>query len=339
MSQADSGARAAGGQMPARRRPRLTQEGVVIAISVGLFVIFSLFLNNFLSQGNILALLKNVSILGTLAVGMGFVVIGRGIDLTMVAVMVVGMAFSIWLSTQGLSFEMAVLVGGGLVALIGLCTGLLIAVAEIPPIFATLAIASAIYGGGRIAFKSDVLYAPADIAWLQFIGAGKVAGVPASILVFAVLALVVSLFLRRTRFGRFIYATGDNPLAARNSGLPTRPVIVSQYVFSALIAFLAGILLTGLVSGINTRLYNSTLIYDVLLVVVLGGISLSGGQGGVRNIIVGTVLVGILINGMTILNFSYTSQNLIKSVILLGALAIDAIINPRDEQTSQSGDI
>jgi ribose transport system permease protein len=77
----------------------------------------------------------------------------------------------------------------------------------------------------------------------------------------------------------------------------------------------------------------------VLLVVVLGGISLSGGQGGVRNVLVGTVLVGILINGMTIMNFSYTSQNLIKSVILLAALALDAVINPRDEQTSQSGDI
>ena len=73
--------------------------------------------------------------------------------------------------------------------------------------------------------------------------------------------------------------------------------------------------------------------------VVLGGIGLSGGQGGVRNVIVGTILVGILINGMTILNFSYTSQNLIKSVILLGALAIDAVINPRDEQTSQQGDL
>jgi ribose transport system permease protein len=81
------------------------------------------------------------------------------------------------------------------------------------------------------------------------------------------------------------------------------------------------------------------LIYDVLLVVVLGGIGLSGGQGGVRNVIVGTILVGVLTNGMTILNISFTAQNLIKGVILLAALAIDAILNPRDEQTSQSGDI
>ncbi len=321
------------------RRVKITQESVVTAIAALLFVVFSIFLNNFLTQGNILALLKNVAILGTLATGMGFIVVGRGIDLTMVAVMVVGVAFAIWLSTLGQGFFGAIVIGGGLVTACGLVTGLLIAVAEIPPIFATLAMASVIYGGGRVAFSSDVLYAPANVAWLSFIGSGTFLGLPASVAIFLALAALVAAFLRLTRFGRFVYATGDNPHAARTMGLPTRPVLVAQYIVAALIAYLAGILLTGLVSSINTRLYNSTLIYDVLLVVVLGGISLSGGQGGVRNVLVGTVLVGILINGMTILNFSYTSQNLIKSVILLAALALDAAINPRDEQTSQSGDI
>lgn len=323
----------------AHLRIKITQESVVFAISAVLFVTFSIFLNNFLTQGNLLALLKNVAILGTLATGMGFIVVGRGIDLTMVAVMVVGVAFAIWLSSQGFGFGQAILIGGLLVVGCGLITGILIAVADIPPIFATLAMASVVYGGGRVAFNSDVLYAPANIGWLTFIGSGTVFGIPASVAIFAALAALIALFLQVTRFGRFVYATGDNPNTARTMGLPTRPVLISQYVVAALIAYIAGILLTGLVSGINTRLYNSTLIYDVLLVVVLGGISLSGGQGGVRNVIVGTVLVGILINGMTILNFSYTSQNLIKSLILLAALALDAVINPRDEQTSQSGDI
>ena len=321
------------------RHMRITQESVVVLIAASLFVGFSIFLNNFLTQGNLLALLKNVAILGTLATGMGFIIVGRGIDLTMVAVMVVGVAFAIWLSSRGMAFGQAILIGGLLVMACGLMTGILVAVADIPPIFATLAMASVVYGGVRVAFNSDVLYAPADIAWLKFIGSGTILGIPASVAVFALLAALIGLFLRLTRFGRFVYATGDNPHAARNMGLPTRPVQISQYVVAALIAYVAGILLTGLVSGINTRLYNSTLIYDVLLVVVLGGISLSGGQGGVRNVIVGTVLVGVLINGMTILNFSYTSQNLIKSIILLAALALDAVINPRDEQTSQSGDI
>lgn len=323
----------------AKRRIKLSQEGVVTLIAAALFVVFSIFLNNFLTQGNLLSLLKNVAILGTLAVGMGFIVVGRGIDLTMVAVMVVGVAFAIWLSTQGFGFGQAILIGGVLVALCGLITGILIAVAEVPPIFATLAMASIVYGGGRVAFNSDVLYAPAGITWLTAIGSGTLLGIPYSILIFAAIAALVALFLGLTRFGRFVYATGDNPHAARTMGLPTRPVQISQYVVAALIAYAAGILMTGLVSGINTRLYNSTLIYDVLLVVVLGGISLSGGQGSVRNVLVGTILVGVLINGMTIMNFSYTSQNLIKSVILLLALALDAILNPRDEQTSQSGDI
>nr|WP_275448318.1 ABC transporter permease [Mesorhizobium sp. IRAMC:0171] len=318
---------------------QISQELVVIAISVILFAVFSATLNNFLSQGNVIAILKNVSILGTLAVGMGFIVVGRGIDLTMVAVMVVGVAFSIWVSSWGVDFTLAVICGALLAAAIGLFTGIMVAVAEIPPIFATLAIASSVYGSGRIVFASDVLYAPPNIAWLKFVGNGSVFGIPMSVVMFACVAALMAFFLRKTRFGRLVYATGDNPNAARTTGLPTRPIIVTQYVISALIAFTAGIIMTGLVTGIDTRLYNSSLIYDVLLVVVLGGIGLSGGQGGVRNVIAGTILVGILTNGMTILNFSYTSQNLIKSVILLSALAIDAIINPRDEQTSQSGDI
>jgi ribose transport system permease protein len=91
----------------------------------------------------------------------------------------------------------------------------------------------------------------------------------------------------------------------------------------------------------STRVYNSTMIYDVLLVVVLGGISLSGGRGSVRNVLVGTLLVGVLLNGMTILDITYTTQNLIKSLILLLAITVDSFINPRDEQTSQQsqGDI
>jgi len=318
---------------------KLSQEAVVVGISVLLFAVFSVVLDKFMTEGNIIALLKNVSILGTLAVGMGFVVVGRGIDLTMVAVMVVGVAFSIWVSSWGVDFTLAVLLGVLLVALIGLFTGVMIAFAEIPPIFATLAIASSVYGAGRMVFASDVIYAPNDVAWLKWVGSGTVFGLPASVVIFGAVTLVMGVFLRKTRFGRLVYAAGDNPSAARTMGLPTRPIIVAQYVISALIAFTAGIIMIGLVTGINTTLYSSSLIYDVLLVVVLGGIGLSGGQGGVRNVIVGTILVGILTNGMTILNFSYTSQNLIKSVILLSALAIDAIVNPRDEQTSQSGDI
>ena len=89
----------------------------------------------------------------------------------------------------------------------------------------------------------------------------------------------------------------------------------------------------------NTRVANSTMVYDVILVVVLGGIGLSGGRGGVRNVVVGTLLIGVLLNGMTIMDIQYTVQNVIKGVILLTAIVIDTLLNPRDEQTAQQGDI
>ena len=91
--------------------------------------------------------------------------------------------------------------------------------------------------------------------------------------------------------------------------------------------------------AMNTRVVNSNMIYDVILVVVLGGVGLSGGRGNVRNVIVGTLLIGVLMNGMTIMDIQYTVQNVIKSLILLLAIVADSILNPRDEQTGQQGDI
>ena len=131
----------------------------------------------------------------------------------------------------------------------------------------------------------------------------------------------------------------NNFMAARNIGIPVRPMIVLRYVLSALIAFAAGLLSAASLLSMNTRIVNSTLLYDIILVVVIGGIGLSGGKGGIRNVIVGTLLIGTLLNGMTMLDLSYTLQNIIKSVILLIAIVIDSLINPRDEQTSQQGDI
>ena len=253
--------------------------------------------------------------------------------------MAMSVAWTLDLMQRGSTPSLAFLAGLAMAIAVGVINGFLIAYVEIPAIFATLAIASTVYGAGRILFSSDVLYAPPNIHWLTFMGSGTILGIPVSVVIFLVVAFLMSLFLKKTRFGRFVYATGDNPHAARNTGLPTRPVIITQYVLSALIAYIAGIIMTGLVTGINTRLYNSTLIYDVLLVVVLGGIGLSGGQGGVRNVIVGALLIGVLMNGMTIMDIQYTVQNVIKSLILLVAIVADSIVNPRDEQTGQQGDI
>jgi len=333
----------AAGRPPPRngfRRPGLTQETIVGLAALLLFVIFSLSLNNFLSPGNIVTLVRNVAVLGMLGLGMAIVVIGRGVDLSLIAVMAVSLTLSIVLANKGYSFVAAL--GLGLLFVIAIATvmGFLIAYVEIPAIFATLAVAAIVYGLGRgVIADLDVNNVPNGLDWFIYLGRGSLLGVPLPIWMFAAAALVLHLFLRKTGLGRFVYSIGDNVSAARITGIPVRPVIILEYLLSGLMAFLAGVVTAASVASMNMRVVNSTMIYDVLLVVILGGIGLAGGRGGVRNVLVGTALIGLLLNGMTIMDISYTVQNLIKSTVLLGALVVDALLNPRDEQTSQQGDI
>lgn len=319
----------------------LNQEKIVFLLTICLFLIFAGTLNNFLATDNILSLLRSVAVLGILGLGMMVVVLGRGIDLSLVANMAISVAWAVQLSNTGMPVGAALSLGLLFALLMSLITGILIAYAEIPSLFATLAMATFIYGFGRahLITGTDVVYVPNDFGWVLLLGQGRVLGIPTPVLMAVGLAAIVFLFLKFTKPGRFIYAVGDNLAAARISGIPARPILVSQYVISGGIAFAAGLITATSVLAMNTRVVNSNLIYDVILVVVLGGVGLSGGRGNVRNVVVGTLLIGVLMNGMTIMNIQYTLQNVIKSLILLLAIVSDSLLNPRDEQTGQQGDI
>jgi ribose transport system permease protein len=317
-----------------------TQERIVLAISIVLFVAFSLALTGFFTVGNLLVLTRNVAVLGILGTGIAVVVIGRGIDLSIIAVMAVSSAFSLQLINDGHSIGFALVAGAGIALTLGVINGLLIAFVEIPALFATLATGMVLYGFGKsVLFDLDVVYLPENTGWFEEIGKGSIGPLPMSIAIFAGVAFVVNLILSRTRFGRFVYATGDNPLAARVTGIGVRTLIVGQYAMSSMIGFVAGIVVATSVSSMNTRVFNSTMVYDVILIVVLGGIGLSGGKGSVRSVIVGTLLIGVLLNGMTIMDVQYTLQSLIKSLILLFAIILDSLLPPRKEETAQQGDI
>lgn len=319
---------------------RLSQEQIVFGLAVLLCIGFAAALPGFLTASNILNLVRSVSILGILGVAMGLVVIGRGIDLSLVALMAISVAWTLQLAVGGMPMGQALALGLGFCLLVGLLNGFLIAYVEIPAIFATLAMGTAVYGFGRyFLFSLDIVYMPKDAVALEWLGQGTLFGVPAPIYMFALVSFLAFLFLRYTQSGRYVRAVGDNLLAARIAGVPARPIILLQYMISSVIGFLAGLVTAASVASMNVRVANSTLVYDVILVVVLGGIGLSGGKGGIRNVIVGTLLIGVLLNGMTIMDIQYTVQNVIKGAILLAAIVIDTILNPRDEQTAQQGDI
>lgn len=321
-------------------RIRLNQQLIVFIIFVLLFAGFSVSLPGFLTSQNIVNLLRSVSVLGILGLGMAIVVIGRGIDLAMVAMLAVPSALVLQMLQVGHGLPYALCVGLGLAVVTALISGFLVAYAEVPALFTTLAMGIILYGVGQSGmFQYEVIEVPRGFAGFNLLGQGEFLGIPSMVLTFAASVLLVGLFMRKTRLGAFIYAIGDNPNAARTSGIATRPMIVFQYVLAALIATFAGLVVASSVGTMNTRIFNSNLIYDVILVVVLGGIGLSGGRGGVLNVVVGTLLMGTLINGMTIYNVSTLMQDFIKGVILLMAILIDSFVNPRNEETAQQGDI
>ena len=321
------------------RRIRVGQQEIVFVVFAVLFVAFSVFLPGFLTADNMLTLLQNVAVLGILGLAMAIVVLGRGIDISLIAALAVPAGLVLQMVQDGHS-----LAGSIVTALLSprhrpgqwlahrLC-GSAVAVRDSGDRHIRRR------AGASAFFQLDVVQWSPGMEGFQRLGQGTILGVPMPIVMFAIACVVVALFLRQTRWGAYIYAVGDNPNAARVTGIPTRPIIVLQYVLAALIGCFAGLVMAASVNSMPTRIFNSTLIYDVILVVVLGGIGLSGGRGGVVNVIIGTLLIGTMLNGMTIMDIPYAGQNLIKGVVLLLAVITDSFLNPRNEETAQQGDI
>jgi ribose transport system permease protein len=324
---------------PAKKALVLSQERIVLALAILLFLVAALTLHGFLAADNLINIVRSVSVLGILALGMGIVIIGRGIDLSAVAIMAMSVAWYLQMLRTGTPDALALPIAVGGVLLIGLINGFLIAYGDVPAIFATLASGAFVFGYVRSQLITQDAIPVQAGHWVEVLGGVRFAGIPIEVFIFAAIALATFVFLRYTKWGRYVYYAGDNPDAARNVGIPVRPMLVLRYVISALIAFIAGLLTAASLHWMNTRVVNSTLLYDIILVAVIGGIGLSGGKGGVRNVLFGAALIGIMTNVMTILDIQVLIQNLIKATILLAAIIIDGLLNPRDEQTSQQGDI
>ena len=321
------------------KRQMLSQEQIILALAILLFAASAIFLRGFLAADNLISIVRSISVLGILAIGMAIVIIGRGIDLAAVSIMAMSAAWYLQMLNDGTAEWVALaLVVAGVLA-IGLFNGFLIAYAEVPPIFTTLASGLFVFGFVRSRLiTQDAVPVPKD-HWLEVLGRARFLDIPPEVFIFGGLSFAAYLFLRFTKPGRYVYFMGDNFLAARNIGVPVRPMILLRYVISAFTALCAGLLTAASIHSINTRIVNQPILYDIILVVVIGGIGLNGGKGGMRNVIVGALLIGIMLNAMTILDISNLYQNLIKSTILLIAIIADSLLNPRDEQTAQQGDI
>ena len=318
---------------------QLTQEQIVLIVTVILAALFAAVLPGFATLKNALTLLSGISVLGILSLGAAIVIIGRGLDISQVASMAIGAATAAVVMRHGEGIPLAVVAGFAIALFIGLVNGFTIAFVEVPPLFATLATNLLMFGLARIFIVGTtfIVYVPQSANSFLSLG-GTFHGIPIPVIIFFVLAALVHLFLSRTRIGRLIYAHGDNPETSRLSGIPVRPLTILEYSLSAVIGYLAGLVLMAMLSSIDTQIVMGSEMFNVILVAVLGGVSLVGGRGSVLSVLVGALLIGVMLNGMTLLNLSNDVQNIVRGLVLMAAIVGDNLLHPRDEETARQGD-
>jgi inositol transport system permease protein len=275
----------------------------------------------FLTPQNAINVLRQISINAILAVGVTYVILTGGIDLSLGSVVALTGVLAATFAhpdTYPLAVPIAVGILGGVV--IGVLNGLIITRFRVAPFIATLGMMTIARGGALILSGGRPVSNLS--ASFNFVGNGSVLRIPIPILILAGVFLVSQSILRRTTFGRYIYAVGGNEEAARASGINTHRIKTASYAICAGLAGLAGIVQA---SRITTGQPNAGISYelDAIAAVVIGGTSLSGGIGSVTGTLLGALLIGTLNNGLDLLNVSSYYQQVVKGLIIIGAVILD----------------
>ncbi len=295
----------------------------IVAVLIVLCMVLSFANQYFLTLGNIADILRQTSINGILAIGMTYVVLTAGIDLSVGSTLALAGIVSASLVTgaHALSPVLGLFAGLLVGAAVGAINGLLVARLSIPPFVATLGMLSAARGLTYI-YNDGMPVTDLPDGYLN-IGTGAMAGVPVPIIVFAVVATLFWFVLRYTTYGRYVYAVGGNAKSAKTSGISIGKIIFSVYVIGGLLAGLAGIILAA---RTTSALPQAGMSYelDAIAAVVIGGTSLSGGTGSVGGTVVGALLIGVINNGLNLLGVSSYYQQVVKGVIIVGAVLLDA---------------
>lgn len=326
---------------PLRERAgRLDQGMLVLILTVALIVVGAATSQGFLTVGNMSVVLQLTLGFGILAVGQATVVLAKGVDLSIAAVTAVTGLVTLELIQRGVSEPAAIMIMVAAALLMGALNGVLVAYAELPALFATLGTGSLFLGGVTVWLLDSNMYTLPTGSFIASLTEGKVLGLPTYFLVGALVFVFGYFMWNYTTFGRMLRAMGDNPETARLNGQPDRPILVTAYILSSALAVVAGYILLSLYgSALTTGSAFSPLLFTTLTVVVIGGVSLSGGRGSILGIVAGTAFVGVMDNLLTLHSFSPAFEDLTRGTVLLGAVVLDAWLHPRDEETSKSEDL
>lgn len=301
-------------------RARFFETIGILPMLVGVVVLFAFLTPKFLTAANLMNVARQASINVVLATGMTFVILTRGIDLAVGSVLGVTAVLAVQLSlleAWSWSAAPASLAAG---AAIGASTGAAVAYGGLPPFIITLgtytALRGAAYllGGGTTVINNDLAF-----GW---IGNDYLGPVPWLVVIAIMVVALSGLVLRRTVFGRDVYAVGGNPEAARLAGINEGAVLVGVYAISSTLAALGGVMSASRLYSANGQLGTGYEL-DAIAAVILGGTSFAGGVGSVLGTLYGALIIAVLNNGLTLMNVSYFWQLVAKGSLIVLAVGID----------------
>ncbi|GHB73981.1 ABC transporter permease [Streptomyces viridiviolaceus] len=325
---------------PRDRLARVEQGFFVLGITALLCLAGAVTTDGFLTGGNVENLLRLSAAFGILAVGEAVVILAKGIDLSVAGVALGCAQATLAFMADGMSEWQAIALLAGVALVVGVVNGILVAYLEVPALFATLATGLLTIGGIDILLLDQNFYSLPASSAISELSSGSVLGVPRAIFVAGAVFVLAWLFVSYTVAGRLTRAMGDNFDTARSSGAPVRPLQVLGYVVSALLALLAGYMTVSVQGSVQTTVTSfDPLLFTALTVTVIGGVSLSGGRGTILGVLAGALFVGVLNNLLILRGLSSPLQDLVRGGVLIAAIALDAWLHPRDEETARSDEL
>lgn len=317
----------------------LLLEGRAFFALIAIIVVFSILSPFYFSVNNFLIMSSQVAIFGLLAIGMLLVILTGGIDLSVGSTLGLAGVFAGFLM-QGVTLEafgvtlypsvwVVVILTCGLGAIVGLVNGVLIAFFKVPAFVATLGVLY-VARGVALLMTNGLTYNKLEgrpelgntgFDWLGF---NRLFNIPISVLILATVAIVAILFLRRTAFGRWVYATGGNAHAAELSGVPVKFTTIAVYVLSGICAAIAGLVLSSQLTSAGPTA-GTTYELTAIAAVVVGGAALTGGRGNVRGTLLGAFVIGFLSNGLVIVGVSSYWQTVFTGAVIVLAVLLNSI--------------
>lgn len=300
----------------------MIQMAGMVPVLVVICILFALLTPNFLTQNNMVNVVRQASINIVLAAGMTFVILTGGIDLAVGSVLgftaVIAVVVSLIPGLDWAAVPAALLAG----ALVGVLTGMTVAYIGLPPFIVTLGTYTAIRGAAYLAAGgTTVINSKIGFAW---IGNGYVGPVPWLVII-ALLTIAISAFiLHSTVLGVHVYAVGGNPQAARLTGIPVPFVLIFVYGVSGLLSGLGGVMSASRLYSAQGQLGIGYEL-DAIAAVILGGTSFSGGIGTVFGTLIGALIIAVLNNGLTLMNVSFYWQLVIKGAVIVLAVMLDKL--------------